>query len=131
MYKLSQSTNILEALGIDVWQLSTALKDKYPLDDNDKKRLIHVILAKNEDQNCINPMLNALFFASEKKIYSQISTLAQINVASSDIVLYDNRLSYEINHDKSYAIPVSELNKAKIKKQVMMDVYAVSDFAIK
>ena len=131
MCRLLKSLEILEALGVDVWQLSKGVSAKYQTVCNDKSRLIHVILENSVDQTHIDPMLNALFFASEKKIYSQISTLSKINMASSDIVLYDNRLSCEINHDKSYAIPVRELNEAKIKKQVMMDVYAVSDFAIK
>ena len=127
---------ILQYLGISQWRNKQRQARDYLISGEviDDKQLC-VILVSPRQKSASAQLINAMF-ASKKTCYidSNCEDLEKIIVTSA-IILYDENLTFkkteldETLRTRGVAIAFDRLNCAKMKKQTMMSVYAVSDFA--
>lgn len=97
---------------------------------------LSVILLFLGQKNRVFPLINAMFLECDVLYFEQGDVNLEKNIASSAIIIYDECLTLknlldESLHDRCFALSLSNLDRADIKKQTMMNIYAVSDFAIR
>ncbi|WP_162896509.1 hypothetical protein [Cysteiniphilum halobium] len=97
---------------------------------------LSVILSSLAQKSHATAFINAMFSQFVVCFVEKDQTQTEKNIASSAIILYDENLTLETLldqslHDKCYALKLDELNRAEVKKQTMMNLYAISDFAIR
>ncbi|GGG06783.1 MULTISPECIES: hypothetical protein [Cysteiniphilum] len=130
---------ILQHLAITRWYAkdNPAHKEELSVDETHIiANKLSVIISTLEQQDRVKALINAMFTQFSVCFIEKDQAQAEKNIASSAIILYDENLTLKTLldqslHDRCYALKLNELNRAEVKKQTMMNLYAVSDFAIR
>ncbi|WP_440616191.1 hypothetical protein [Cysteiniphilum sp. 6C5] len=128
---------ILKHLAIARWYAkdNPVNKDEPSADKTDIiANKLSVIISTLEQRDCVKALINAMFTQFSVCFIEKDQAQTEKNIASSTIILYDENLTLKtlLNqslHDRCYALKIDELSCAEVKKQTMMNLYAVSDFA--
>lgn len=128
---------VFRILGINYWRA----KNNSNIGMCTNTNRIRVILSFKYQKNYVLPLIRNMFakFNVVYTIYTEKNDFKAIkNIALDDLIFYDENLSSEILlacnlnlHDRCFAVKIDQLNCADVKKQTMMDLYALSDFSVK
>ncbi|WP_395946157.1 hypothetical protein [Caedibacter taeniospiralis] len=139
MTKGERQYAILQHLSITQWQVKRQKKNNAEFVSHahtvDTNKLC-VILCLASQETLLSTFVKAMFSCKDV-CYIEVNDKAlEKGIASNTIILYDESLDLanfldENPHAGSLAINIDKLNCAEVKKQMMMSVYAVSDFAPK
>lgn len=130
---------VLQHLAITRWYAkNNSYAEKITPIDEEKiiANKLCVILSSLAQKDYATVLINAMFSKFTVCMVEKDKTQTEKDIASSAIILYDENLTLKTLldqslHDRCYALKLDELNRAEVKKQTMMSLYAVSDFAFR
>lgn len=97
---------------------------------------VSVILLSLTQKDKILVLMNAMFSNFSVCYFEKSTVQIEKNIASSKIIIYDERLTLETFldqsfHEKCISFNLNKLDRADVKKQTMINLYAVSDFSLR